>query len=140
LNFHFEKEVFMSAFAPIVLEDGADTPVEHTFSPSGFDLNGVARLYEATEEGSLDSRYAISLGVSLPKNGSQVARVTAKVVIPVMDSENPLVKIGELIGTTSFVLPKTATLTSRADILALMANFLADASVVSAVQDLESIY
>jgi hypothetical protein len=130
----------MTAFAAIVLEDGADTPVEHTFSPSGIDTNGVARLYEANETGSLDSRFAISLGVSLPKNGSQVARVTAKVVMPVMDSENELVKTGELIGTVAFVLPKTATLPQRADILALVANFLADPSVVAAVQDLESIY
>jgi hypothetical protein len=130
----------MTAFAAIVLEDGADTPVEHTFSPSGIDSNGVARLYEAAETGSLDSRFAISLGVSLPKNGSQVARVTAKVVMPTMDTENELVKTGELIGTVAFVLPKTATLAQRADILALVANFLADPSVVAAVQDLESIY
>jgi hypothetical protein len=130
----------MSAFAPILLDDGADTPVEHTFSPSGIDSNGVARLYETNDTGSLDSRLAISLGVALPKNGSQVARVTAKVVIPVMDAENSLVKTGELIGTVSFVLPKTATHPQRSDILALVANFLADPSVVSAVQDLESIY
>jgi hypothetical protein len=130
----------MTAFAAILLDDGADTPVEHTFSPSGFDQNGVARLYEATEDGSLDSRLSISLGVSLPKNGSQVARVTAKAVVPVMDSEDPSVKTGELIGTASFVLPKTATLAQRADILALLANFLADESVVAAVQNLESIY
>lgn len=130
----------MTAFAAILLDDGADTPVEHTFSPSGFDQNGVARLFEATDEGSLDSRWAISLGVALPKNGSQVARVTAKVVIPVMDSENPAVKTGELIGTVSFVLPKTAVLEDRANILALTANFLADPSVVAAVQDLEAIY
>jgi len=130
----------MTAFAAILLDDGADTPVEHTFSPSGIDQNGVARLYEASEEGSLDSRLAISLGVQLPKNGSQVARVTAKVVIPVMDPETSLTKVGEIIGTATFVLPKTATLAQRADILALVANFLADPSVVAGVQDLESIY
>lgn len=130
----------MTAFAAILLDDGADTPVEHTFSPSGIDQNGVARLFEATETGSLDSRYAISLGVQLPKNGSQVARVTAKVVIPVMDPVDSTVKTGELIGTVSFVLPKTATEAQRADILALTANFLADPSVVAGVKSLESIY
>lgn len=130
----------MTAFAAILLDDGAATPVEHTFSPSGIDLNGVARLYEAADTGSLDSRLAISLGVQLPKNGSQVARVTAKVVIPVMDLETSQTKVGEIIGTATFVLPKTATLAQRTDILALLANFLADPSVVAGVQDLESIY
>jgi hypothetical protein len=128
----------MSAFANVSLMDGV--PVAHSFSPSGIDQNGVARLYEATLTGSLDSRNAISLGVQLPKNGSQVARVTAKVVIPVMDNVTLLTKVGEIIGTATFVLPKTATAAQRADILAYLSSFLASVPVVAAVQDLESIY
>lgn len=128
----------MTAFAAITLDDGAGTPAPHTFDPSAIDQNGVARLYEAGDV--FDGRLAISLGVKLPKNGSNVARITAKVVIPVMDSEDTTLKIGEIIGSVEFVLPKQATLGQRQDVLAYTANFLADASVVAAVENLESIY
>jgi len=129
----------MSAFAPIVLDDGAGTPVPHTFSPSTIDPNGVARLFENGDV-PFDGRNSISLAVKLPKNGGQVARVTAKVVVPVMDSLDPLKKIGEVLGTVEFVVPKGATLSNRADVLAFARNFLMDASMESAVVDLESIY
>lgn len=128
----------MTALAAIVLDDGADTPAPHTFDPSAIDQNGVARLYEAAD--AFDGRNAVSLGVKLPKNGSNVARVTAKVVIPVMDSEDPTKKIGEVLGSVEFVLPKQATLDQRKDVLAFTANFMADPSVIAAVQNLESIY
>lgn len=129
----------MSAFAPISLDDGQATPASHTFSPSVIDPNGVARLFDNSVE-TFDGRPAISLGVKLPKNGSQVARVTAKVVVPVMDSIDDTKKIGEVIGNVEFVIPKGATAAQRADILAYVANFLADASVEDAVTKLESIY
>jgi hypothetical protein len=130
----------MTAFAAITLFDGAATPVEHTFSPAGIDQNGVARLYENSDTAPLDARQAISLGVKLPKAGSPVARVTAKVVMPVMDEVEPTKKIGELIANVEFVLPKTVSLAQRKDLLAYTSNFLAEASVIAAVQSLESIY
>lgn len=129
----------MSAFAPIDLNDGQGTPQSHTFSPSVIDPNGVARLFEDGDV-PFDGRNAISLGVKLPKNGSQVARVTAKVVVPVMDSIDSTKKIGEVIFNGEFVIPKGATLAQRSDILAYAANFLADTSVEDAVTKLESVY
>jgi hypothetical protein len=129
----------MSAFAPIDLDDGATTPVTHTFSPSSIDPNGVARYFENDPAVTIDGRNAISLGVKLPKAGGQVARVTAKVVIPVMDGDT-LLKIGEVIGNVEFVLPKSCTEDQRANILSLTANYMADPSLVAAVTTLESVY
>nr|QDH89852.1 MAG: hypothetical protein H4BulkL22317e12091_000002 [Leviviridae sp.] len=128
----------MTAFAAITLDDAASAAA--VFSPSTIDPNGVAKLFENVSGQVFDSRRAISLGVKLPKNGGNVARVTAKVVVPVMDPNDSSIKIGEVIANCEFVLPKTATDTQRADALAFMANFLADASVVAAVGSLESIY
>jgi len=130
----------MTAFAAITLDDGADTPVEHTFSPSGIDPQGVARLYENTDDVAFDARPALSLQCKLPRNGSPVARITAKVVVPVMDTEDPTLKKGEMVATAEFILPKLVNQAQRSDILAYLANFLAEASVVAAVKDLESIY
>jgi hypothetical protein len=131
----------MSAFAPISLDDGVSpTPNTHTFSPSSIDPAGVARYFENDVATVLDGRNAISIGVKLPKAGGQVARVTMKVVIPVMNDDTPPLKIGEVIGNVEFVLPKNSTIDQRADVLAYTANYLADASVVAAVTELESVY
>jgi len=128
----------MVAFASISLDDSASpTPNAVTFNPSSIDTAGVAKLYTS---GSLDERKGISLSVRLPKANGAVARVTAKVTIPVTDSESPPNKVGEVIGTAEFVIPKRASDVQRADILAFLANFLADASVVGAVTSFESIY
>lgn len=127
----------MTAFAAILLDDDGDTP--HTFSPSTIDSNGAARLFENGDV-PFDGRNALSLSVKLPKNGSQVARVTAKVVVPVMDSIDSTKKVGEVLGNVEFVIPKGATTSHRADLLAFVRNFLADPSVEAAVSELESIY
>jgi hypothetical protein len=126
----------MSAFAPIDLNDASDTP--RTFVPSTIDTQGVAKLYTAAD--ALQERKALSLSVRLPKAGGAVARVTAKVVLPVMDGSTPPVKLGECIGTVEFVIPTRASALNREDLLAFVSNFLADPSVVAAVSDLESIY
>jgi hypothetical protein len=127
----------MTAFAAISLDDAASAAV--VFSPSTIDPNGVAHLY-APETNVIDDRRHISLGVKLPKNGSAVARVTAKVVIPVMDDTDTSLKVGECIANVEFVIPKRATEVNRNDLLAFASEFLADASIVAAMGSLESIY
>jgi hypothetical protein len=122
----------MSAFAPITLATAG------VFSPSSIDSQGVAKLFGVGPAG-FDTRPAISLSVRLPKVGGSVARVTAKGVIPNLDPVTNL-KIGECVCTMEFVMPKTAVDTDRANLLALAKEFLANAAVTAAVEDLESIY
>lgn len=129
----------MTAFATITLDDGQSTPVAVDFVPSSIDSNGVAHLY-AEETSGLDSRRQISLGIRLPKNGSPVARVTGKVVIPVMDSNDNTIKVGDAIANVEFVIPKTSDEDLRNDLIAFLHNFLEDPSFVAAVGSLESIY
>jgi len=128
----------MSAFAAVTLDDGQSTPAPVVFSPSTIDVNGVARYYEGSDV--FDARRSISSFVRLPSKGSQVARVQLKVVTPVMDDTTPTLKVGDVMCNVEFVIPKRATAQQRADILAFAANYLADASVVSSVTNLESIY
>lgn len=126
----------MSAFVPITLVDQASTNVE--YFPSAIDPQGVAKLFEAG--GAFDARRSLSLSVRLPKVGGSVARVTAKVVIPVMDGSTPPVKTGECICTMEFVIPKTASEIQREDLLLFATQLLADPGVVLAVENLESLY
>lgn len=127
----------MTAFAAITLADGV--PANHVFNPSSIDSAGVAHLYTAGSTG-FDSREQVSLLVKLPKNGGSVARVTAKVSLPIMDSVDNTLKLGECIGTVEFVMPKYAPQSQREMLLDLVTALLADASVVAAVGSLESIY
>jgi len=129
----------MTAFATITIDDGQSTPAAVDFVPSNIDPNGVAHLFDEGSAG-FDSRRQISLGVKLPKTGGAVARVTAKVVIPIMDETDSSLKVGEGIANVEFVIPKRMTDSQRADLLAFCQNFLADASVIAAANSLESIY
>jgi hypothetical protein len=126
----------MTAFAAITLNDGSE---DFVFSPRSIDALGVAKLYAPSSSG-FDLQPAISLSVKTPKPGGSVARITAKVVIPVGDSSSPPMKIGEMIATMEFVVPKGSTDTMRVGLLALAAAFLATPAVEAAVHDLESIY
>lgn len=127
----------MTAFANITLVDS--TSGDRVFAPSTIDPQGVAKLYEVAD--TLDERFGISLSVRPPKNGGNVARVTAKVVIPVMENgPSSMIKVGECIANMEFVIPKKATTVMRADLAALAASLLGAASVQAAINNLESIY
>lgn len=127
----------MTAFAAVTLDDSSSASV--VFTPSNIDSNGVAHLY-SPEVSGFDSRNHLSLGVRLPKTGSSVARVTAKIVVPIMDDTDTTLKVGEVIGTIELVVPKRATETHRKDAAAFLLGFLEDASMVAAVEKLESFY
>jgi hypothetical protein len=95
-----------------------------TFVPTFMDSQGVMTWYTMDSGEVLDARERLSLSVRLPSKGSQVARVTAKVVVPLMDDDDSTLKIGEGIATCEFVLPKRMTDVQRGSLVALMANFL----------------
>lgn len=135
----------MTAFAAVTLVDGAwvesGTPEPDyggVFQPSVIDPQGVARLYEG--DVSLDARRGLSLSVRLPKVGGSVARVTAKVVIPLLDGLTPPNKVGEVIATAEFVIPKRADGLYRIAAHRLLQAYLADASVTAAIEQLQSVY
>ena len=89
----------------------------------------------------LDAREKITLSVRQPSKGSQVARVTAKLVVPVMDSDDATLKIGEGIATAEFVIPKRMTDTERTKLIYLFANLIqgtgtqSDVTIVSGDQN-----
>lgn len=126
----------MTAFAAITLQNAVPEDVE--FAPSNIDPQGVAHLYD--DEAVFDLRRHLSLGVRLPRNGSTVARITAKVVVPVPDPVDSSKKLGDAIGSVEFVLPKNMTQDQRNEIGALVLSFLQSDEVVAALDTLESIY
>lgn len=126
----------MAAFASLALQNNAAATV--TFTPSKIDQNGVAIYYSTATV--IDARPMASLGVKQPSKASPVARVTGKVVVPVMNAVNTSQKDAECIGTFELVLPKIATETQRLDTRKLLDTLLANAVTTAATQYIESVY
>jgi hypothetical protein len=126
----------MVAFASKTLLNYAAANV--VLTPARIDATGVAKWRGS--DSVFDAQPTATLLVKEPKNGSNVARVSGKIVVPVMDTVDTTKKVGECICTYEFVLPKAATLTQRRDILAMAKSDLDHATVEAAVENIESIY
>jgi len=98
---------------------------KRTFVPTFFDSAGVMTWYTTDTGEVLDARDKITMSVRQPAKGSQVARVTAKLVVPVMDSTDATLKIGEAIATAEFVIPKRMVDTERTKFYYQFANLVA---------------
>lgn len=138
----------MAAFAPIVLLDGAATPVSRTFSPISIDVAGVAKLADRST-GIAIGFPVISLSCRAPSKASRNFRVSGKVVVPTLEATSPSTATGiqpaptkayELLGTFEFVLPERSTLAERTNVIAFVKNFMASTAVDTAVKQFETIY
>lgn len=144
----------MPSLATVVINDGAATPVAHTFSPSNPDKNGTNYWYDRS--GGIAIGFPeVSLNLREPLAGGKVSsadrvyRAKARIVMPVMEVTSPTTGTGiqpaptkayELVANLEFVLPERSTLQNRKDILAYAKNLLAHANSTAAVQDLEGVY
>lgn len=140
----------MPAIGNVTINDGATTPVAHTFGPAGIDANGVAKF--ADRSGGIPVGYLtvdISLRSPSPKSLEKMYLVTARTVTPVLEVTSPSTSTGiqpaptvayKLIAETKYWMPERSTLQNRKDLRALHKNLLADASMTAVVENLESIY
>jgi len=142
----------MPQAASIVIDDGAATPVAHTFTPLGKDEKGVFWFEQTTPApANVLGAKRIGLSVSRPSNGNRLSG-NARVVLSLW---NPVL---EVLGTTSngivppptlayqctdrqtFDLPERSTKQERRDTRVLMKNLMGNALVISCVDDLLSVY
>lgn len=126
----------MSAFAAMTLQN--NSAVNVTFNPQSIDADGVARYI--TSDAIYDAKSIVTAKLSTPKAGSDVSRVTLKVMVPVMDTVDTSKKVGECVWTISGVLPKRATQTQRLDSRKYAEKLLGLALVTSMVDTYEGIY
>lgn len=139
----------MTAIAALTLADGAATPVNHTFSPVNIDSNGIAKWADRST-GIPIGFPALTFMLKNPSKGSKSYKVSAKVVLPVLEVTSPSTMTGiqpaptlayNLLATIEFVLPERSTLQQRKDLLAYVKNALANASVIPpAVENFEAVY
>lgn len=138
----------MSAIAAIVINDGATTPVAHTFNPVKIDLSGVAHF--ADRIGGIALGYpTISISLRSPTKNSRMYRVMKKTVTPVLELTSPSTASGiqpqptlayNLTHVEEFILPERSTEQQRKDIIAYVKNGSLNAQWVNAAQNFESIY
>lgn len=129
----------MPALAPIVINDAEATPVAHTFDPVTTDgsLAQLANRSATTPRGFETLR----MEVKAPANGSSVYRFIAGIYDPVeatVDGAQVVVRNSSGLVTLNFSAESTAQ--ERKNLLKLMSNLLANATVVTMCDKLEPIY
>ncbi|DAD52077.1 TPA_asm: coat protein [ssRNA phage Gerhypos.2_19] len=134
----------MPAFGNIVINDGASTPVSHTFSPVKID--GDVATWADRSSGVPTKYWTLSASNRDPSGGNgQVNREQFSIAIPVVaDGTDPSVKAGTILRVWRFdgtvLIPASSTLQERKDGYAILKNYLASAAVQSMLQDLEHVY
>jgi len=134
----------MPAFGNIVIDDGATTPVVHTFAPVAIDAKGVASWADRSS-GVPASYLKLDASNTDPSGSGTQNREVFTVRIPVVaDGSDPNVKAGTLLRTftaqLTVAIPVSSTLQERKDLYAYSKNFLATSTVQSMIQDLEHVY
>lgn len=138
----------MSAIASMTINDGAATPVAHTFAPVNIDSAGVAKW--ADRSGGIALGYpVISESLRTPNKASRNYKAMFKVVVPVLEVTSPSTSTGiqpaptkayDLIATVEIVMPERSSLQERKNLSAYVKNFLANANVTNAIENFESVY
>jgi hypothetical protein len=138
----------MSAIAALTLADGQATPANHTFSPVNIDSVGVAKW--ADRSGGIALGYPVtSFSLRPPSKTSRIYKLTAKVVVPILEQTSASTASGiqpaptlayNLTATVEMALPERSTQAQRKDLIAYLKNYLANAVITNAVNDFEAVY
>lgn len=142
----------MPQAANIVINDGAATPVAHTFAPLGKDEKGVF-WFEQVAPAPTNPLGAKRIGVSLsrPTNGNRLtgdARAVVSLWHPTLETLGtnaagivpPPTTAYVCSDRQSFTLPERSTQQERKDTRVLMKNLLDNALVISMIDQLLPVY
>jgi hypothetical protein len=137
----------MAAVAPIVINDGAATPVSHTFNPA----RQSGDLFEWHDRSAGVAagfrKIAVTTRYGQPSNAGQ--RITLKVSVPTLAVTAPTNGSGvqpnptaayTTLATIEFMVPNAADAAARADILAYVKNLMATTFVANMVNNLDAPY
>lgn len=137
----------MSAVANIVINDGAATPVSHTFAPAR--QSGDLFEWADRSAGIAAGFNKISVLTRYGQQSNAGQRITMKVVAPTLAvtapasgtgiQPNPVAAYTSLC-TIEFLIPNAADAAARANIYAYAKNLLATAFVGNMVQLLDAPY
>lgn len=145
----------MSAVANIVLNDAQGTPVAHTFIPIDYDAkSGTWWFEDQTGTNAIGfNRISVNLSKPLPpapgqSSAGRMVRVKLSIHVPVLETLGtndagitPAPTVAFIPrAMCEFVIPERSSLQNRKDVRKYMQFLIADAQVVSAVENLANIY
>lgn len=143
----------MPAATPIVINDGAGSPVSHTFTPIGRDDKGVM-WFEQTTPAPTNILGAKRIGYKQVRNLlpggvlDRTSKVTLTLMVPTVESMSvsdggfvpaPQIAYAEK-SRVEFDLADRSAKQERKDTRVLTANLLAASQIVTAVDDLQPMY
>jgi len=138
----------MAARAGITIDDGQPTPVAHAFTPdSVVDDKGLQiATWKDKASGILLAQPVLTLSTRRANKTSKVTKVTARLVLPVLETLNTSAASGvnpaptlaySLTMNCEMLFPDRSTLQERKDLVTLMRGFLAHTTMNKATQEYE---
>jgi hypothetical protein len=137
----------MSAIANIVINDGQATPVAHTFYPTASDPD--AQFAENLSGIALIGNGNIKVSVKRVAQDGGMNRVRIVMALPALETASAQNSAGYTAApkvaythtvSADFILPNRGTAQQRKDLRVLLANLLANAQVVDAIENLARPY
>jgi len=139
----------MGAITSIVINDGATTPVAHTFAPESI-IGEIATWTDKVTGIAVGYSY-ITQSVRKPVKGSQtkVYKVTHKLWVPSLEVTSPATGTGiqpaptkayDCTCVVEWLLPERSITQDRKNLYAFAKNFLATSIPKVSVEDLEPVY
>lgn len=136
----------MSAIAAITINDGAATPVAHTFNPVVSSPNAIWR--ENINGLALIGQGSVKCSV-IPDKGNGLNKVRLTMDLPALEvvtgqnssgySAAPKVAYSDKVNV-DFILPSRGTGQQRKDLRTLLINLLANAQIIDAIENLNAQY
>lgn len=147
-DFHanpIENEATMPSNQPIAIQDGAATPVTHTFSPTKIDANNIATFQErvtGVPVGYPTLTWSLRAPSAAATNYKLVGKLTQPKVITVTDTSGKSVVTVDYanLGTVELVVSIKSTKQERKDLRLLMSNLLINSVIAASTDDLESFW
>lgn len=129
----------MPAISNIAINDGAATPVSHTFAVVS--TTGAKAEWSDRSPGSPAGFLGISHEVRRPATANAAQRVVIGFNIPVLESVDGKLQVTRFSSAkVEFNLANLSTEQERKDVLAYVRNFLANADVATSVTNVEPFY
>lgn len=139
----------MPAIGNIAINDGAATPVAHTFAPAG--ISGIVASYADRVSGIPVGYYQLDVSLRPPSAQSKekMYLATFRIKTPILEVTSPSTASGiqpaPTVGYTpiaevKFWLPERSALQDRKNLRAFVKNLMSDAVVTNLVETLENVY
>lgn len=131
----------MAQLANIVINDGAATPLAHTFTPAGKPSGSEYDYFVERTSGKVDFQSEVRLRTVSPSQKGQPHRVILAMLLPKTVTSNgvEVLDFQNRVDITFTCAPNGVT-QARKDLRTLAANLLNNSQIVAAVDNLENTF